>query len=283
MKILRLLIFMLLPTMAAGQQIEYDVAYRTGGSPYAENRCKMDIYTPVATRGELLPVVVWFHGGGLTGGSKSIPPELKNRGLIVAAVNYRLLSGMASGDLPAFEGSSLDETIDDAACAVSWIIHNIASRGGDTTRIVLAGHSAGGYLISLIGLDKSRLAAYGVDADKIAALVPFSGQTITHFAQRERLGIGPLQPVIDRYAPLYHIRKDCPPYIIVTGGRDIELFGRYEENAYMWRMMQLAGHPACRIYELDGFDHGAMGSPAFHILLEELKNLGIYDNDVAKP
>lgn len=267
---------MLLPLLAAGQQTERDVAYRTGGGPYADNRCRMDIYTPAKAAGKPLPVVVWFHGGGLTGGGKSIPTELKEKGLVVAAVNYRLLSGEAAGGLPAFGGSSLDETIDDAACAVSWIMRNIASRGGDTTRVVLAGHSAGGYLVSMVGLDKSWLAAYGIDADRMAALVPLSGQAITHFAQRERLGVGPLQPLVDRYAPLFHVRKDCPPYIVVTADRNMELFGRYEENAYMWRMMQLVGHPACRIYEIGGFDHGAMAVPGFHILLEELKGMRIY-------
>ena len=36
------------------------------------------------------------------------------------------------------------------------------------------------------------------------------------------------------------------------------MLGRYEENAYFWRMMRVAGHPDVRIYEFDGFDHGNM-------------------------
>ncbi len=42
---------------------------------------------------------------------------------------------------------------------------------------------------------------------------------------------------------------------------------RYEENAYLNRMMQLAGHKATGLYELDGYDHGGMAEPGFPLLL----------------
>jgi hypothetical protein len=50
----------------------------------------------------------------------------------------------------------------------------------------------------------------------------------------------------------------------------MELLGRYEENAYLLRMMKLAGHKSTRLYELDGFDHGGMAEPAFPLLLKEV-------------
>ena len=31
---------------------------------------------------------------------------------------------------------------------------------------------------------------------------------------------------------LYDIRKDAPPYIIITGDKEMELYGRHEQNAY---------------------------------------------------
>ena len=37
------------------------------------------------------PVIVWFHGGGLEAGNKEIPASLKEKGLVVMGVNYRLL------------------------------------------------------------------------------------------------------------------------------------------------------------------------------------------------
>jgi acetyl esterase/lipase len=66
--------------------------------------------------------------------------------------------------------------VDDAAAAAAWVMKNIERYGGDPNKIYLAGHSAGGYLVSMIGLDKRRLAKYDVDVDKFAALIPFSGR-----------------------------------------------------------------------------------------------------------
>jgi acetyl esterase/lipase len=242
---------------ATGQRLSYrtveNLSYRTADDPYARERCVLDVYYP--ENGADRPVVVWFHGGGLTGGGKSIPDRLKNSGLVVIAANYRLLPK-----------ATLPECIDDAAAAVAWVFREVENYGGDRSRIFVSGHSAGGYLASMIGLDKRWLAAYDVDADSIAGLIPFSGQAVTHYAYREQLGMKPTQPTIDEFAPLYHVRADAPPLVIISGDRELELYGRYEETAYFWRMMKLAGHKETYLYELDGYDHGAMAEPAFHIL-----------------
>ena len=140
-------------------------------------------------------------------------------------------------------------------------------------KIFVSGHSAGGYITAMLGLDKSWLARYGEDANDIAGLIPFSGQMISHFSYRKMNGIDNLQPTIDQYAPLFHVRKDAAPMVLITGDRDIELFGRYEENAYMWRMMKLVGHPNISLYEIAGHGHGPMGEPAFHILLQSMNKI----------
>lgn len=225
-------------------------------------RCVMDLYHPADTAGGSLPVVVWFHGGGLTGGHREIPNELKTGEYVVVAPEYRLLPDV-----------QLPDCIDDAARAVSWVMDSIARYGGDSHRIFVSGHSAGGYLTSMIGLDKKWLGKYGKDADDLSGLIPFSGQVITHFAYRESKGLSPLTPVVDEFAPLYHARNDAPPYIIITGDEEMELYGRYEENAYMWRIMKLTGHPNVQIYKLDGYNHGDMAAPAFHILKNSVKEI----------
>lgn len=238
-------------------EVKKGVPYRPGAE-----RCVMDIYYPANETGGSLPVVVWFHGGGLTGGHWEIPEELKTGEYVVVAPGYRLLPD-----------AQLSDCIDDAAGAVSWVMDSIADYGGDTSHIFVSGHSAGGYLTSMIGLDKKWLNKYGKDADAISGLIPFSGQVITHFAQRESKGLSPLTPVVDEFAPLYHVRKDAPPYIIITGDKEMELYGRYEENAYMWRMMKLTGHPNVEIYQLEGYNHGDMASPAFHILKNSVREI----------
>ena len=78
--------------------------------------------------------------------------------------------------------------------------------------------------------------------------------------------------MIDEYAPLYHVRADAPPLLLITGDRELEMLGRYDENAYMARMMKIAGHTQTRLYELEGYDHG-MTEPAFPLLVKEVNRI----------
>lgn len=238
-----------------------NISYRTADDEkqdeYIAERCKLDIYYPADKKD--FTTVVWFHGGGITSGNKHIPEKLKKQGIAVVAVNYRL---SPKAKCPAY--------IEDAAAAVAWTFKNIEKYGGDPEKIVVSGHSAGGYLTSMVGLDKKWLAKYNIDANEIAMLVPFSGHCITHMTIRKERGIPDNQPVVDEFAPLYHVRADAPPLILISGDREREMLGRYEENAYMWRMMKVAGHQKTKLYELDSFDHVGMASPAYEILLSEI-------------
>ena len=124
----------------------------------------------------------------------------------------------------------------------------------------------------MIGLDRRWLKSNNIEANRIAGLIPFSGHTITHFTVREERGIDGTQPIIDDLAPLYHVRADAPPLLLITGDRELELLGRYEENAYMMRMMKIAGHKQTKIYELDGYGHNMTG-PAFPLLINEVRRI----------
>ena len=237
-----------------------DIPYREAAEGYAKERCKLDVYYP--TNEKDAPVVVWFHGGGIEGGEKHIDQQLRNSGLVVVAANYRLLPK-----------AKIDDILDDAAAAVAWTYKNIANYNGSNRKIFVAGHSAGGYLLDIIGLDKRWLAKYGVDADSLAALVPFSGQCVTHYNIRKQQNIGPLQATIDQYAPLTYVRPDAPPIIIISGDRELELYGRYEDQAYFWRMLKLVGHKDVTLYEMQGYDHGAMPQPAYKILKDHIRRI----------
>lgn len=244
--------------------LKENLAYYENGfeqdDAYIKERCKLDIYYPTNQNG--FATVVWFHGGGLTSGNKEIPESLKNKGLAVVAVNYRLYPKVKA---PAY--------IEDAAAAVSWVYRNIERYDGDASLIFVSGHSAGGYLASMVGLDKSWLGHFDMDADKIAGLIPLSGHTITHFTVREERGIKGTQAIVDSLAPLYHVRPDAPPMLLITGDRDLELLGRYEESAYFHRMMQLSGHSQVQLFELEGYDHGGMAFPAFPLLVKEVNRV----------
>ncbi len=234
-----------------------DIPYSQKTDNYSKERLKLDIHHSNSKTG--LPVIIWFHGGGLTGGEKYLPEELMEQGFVVVAPNYRLIPNVG-----------VEECIDDAAESVAWTVENISQYGGDPSQIFVSGHSAGGFLTSMIGLDKKWLDKYGFDSDSIKGLIPFSGQVITHFSDRKKKNIGELTPYVDSNAPLFHVRKNSPPYIIITGDAETELYGRYEENLYMWRMMKLTGNPYVHIYKLDGYNHGDMVHPAFHIMKDEI-------------
>ena len=241
------------------ENISYYPVEIENSDPYIKERCKLDLYYPTIKEG--FSTIVWFHGGGLTGGNKYIPKELCNKDVAVIAVNYRLYPKIKA---PVY--------IEDAAAAVAWVFNNIDVYGGDTSKIFISGHSAGGYLASMVGLDKRWLATHNIDANRIAGLIPFSGHTITHFTVREERGIEGTRPIIDDLAPLYHVRKDAPPLLLITGDRELELLGRYEENAYIMRMMRVVGHTDTRIMELDGYGH-EMTEPAFPLLIKEVNRI----------
>lgn len=226
---------------------------------YIKERCVLDVYYPTNIKN--YPVIVWFHGGGLKGGAKEIPEALKEKGVGVVAVNYRLYPEVKS---PKF--------IEDAATAVAWVFNNIKSFGGDTSLIFVSGYSAGGYLALMIGLDKSWLLKHNIDANRVAGIISLSGHTITHFTIREERKIPDIRPVVDSLAPLFHVRADAPPLILITGDRELELLGRYEENAYLIRMMKIAGHQNNKLYELEGYTHD-MTYPAFPLLIKEVQRI----------
>jgi acetyl esterase/lipase len=264
MKKFLLLLFLMSACYVRAQQqyvTEKDINYYEDAASkkdaYITSQCKLDFYYPKGATN--YATIVWFHGGGLTGGSKAIPKALMDKGYAVIAVGYRFSPKVTA---PAY--------IEDAAAAVAWVYKHIGRYGGSTHLIFLSGHSAGGYLDLMITLDKSYLQRYNIDANTIAGIIPFSPQVITHFTIRKEQGIKDTQPTIDKYAPLYHVRADAPPLLLITGDREMEMLGRYEEKAYMNRMMQLAGHKATRLYELDGFNHGNMPEPAFPLLLQEV-------------
>lgn len=227
---------------------------------YISSQCKLNFYYPINVKN--FSTVIWFHGGGLTDGDNELPKELLNENIAVVSVEYRLAPKVKA---PAY--------IEDAAAATAWVFDNIEKYGGNKNLIFQSGHSAGGYLAMMITLDKKYLAKYKIDANQIAGLIPFSGQAITHFQIRKEQGIPELQPTIDEYAPLFHVRKDAPPIVLITGDRQLELFGRYEENAYLARMLELVKHPSVKLLEEDGFDHVGMAKPGFFLLLKEIKEL----------
>ena len=259
------LIFCLFIYSLSAQKQEYvfekNISYyeENSSDPYQSSRCKLDFYYPENSKN--FPTVVWFHGGGLKAGNKAVPQQLKDKGIAVVAVNYRLHPKVKA---PVY--------IEDAAAAVAWTFRNIANYGGDPSKIIVSGSSAGGYLTMMVGLDKSYLNAHQIDANDIFALLPLTGHTITHFTVRAEQNISKTRPIVDRYAPLFHVRADAPPIVLYTGAPELEMLGRTEENAYMMRMLKVVGHQNVKHIVLGGYGHGIQ-NPALPLVVKEIKNL----------
>ena len=214
---------------------------------YAErDGCVLDMRYPAAETG--FPTVVWFHGGGLTGGSRQFVP-LTDRKIAQVAVEYRLLGkGATQGE----------DCIEDAAAAVAWTIKHVAEYGGDPKKVFVSGMSAGGYLTMMVGMDPKYLAAHGIANTDLAGLVAISGQATKHFNVRKFSGDNDpqYQPKIDTLAPLAHVSAKLPPILCVCGQPPYEWKCRSEENRLLIASCVALGHERARFVEAPYCDHG---------------------------
>lgn len=214
---------------------------------YQKTQCRLDLLYPTNRLG--FATVVWFHGGGLTGGKRHFI-DLKRPEVAIAAIGYRLSPKVAH---PGY--------LEDAAAATAWVIKNIAQYGGDSNKVFVAGHSAGGYLAAMVGMDPQWLAARDLSNLQLAGIIPVSGQVTTHFRVKKLRGdTGPeYRPIIDEFAPLYHSASNLPPICLILGDRNIEYKNRVEENALLAVSLKNLGHPHVEFYEMGGLNHGTVG------------------------
>ncbi len=230
-------------------QVLKDLAYRAGLTDYEHERCLLDLYLPEGRKD--FPIIVWFHGGGLEGGCKddasAIATCFAQEGLAVAVANYRLSPRVA---YPAY--------VDDAAASVGWVVKHIGEYGGNTNAVFISGHSAGGYLTAMLGMNSRFMAKYGVNTSDIAGIIPISGQTFTHYTVRKERGIPNPQttPIVDEAAPCYHVRKDAPPVLAICGDQDAP--ARAEENRYFIAALKAVEHPMAEYREFADRDHGSI-------------------------
>lgn len=113
----------------------------------------LNVWAPAtATKGSKLPVMVWIHGGGFTGGSGSglgsAGDAFAKQGVILTTINYRLgrLGHFAHPALSKEHPEELKGSYAymDQIAALKWIKENIAAFGGDPNNVTIFGFSAGG-------------------------------------------------------------------------------------------------------------------------------------------
>lgn len=121
-----------------GLVVDKDIAYRDTGL----EAHTLDIYRPtslLADDAEPLPVVIYIHGGGFRVLSKDthwpMALEFARRGYVVCSINYRLAPANPYPAAP-----------EDVCAAWGWVLDRVADWGGDPSRVVVAGESAGANL-----------------------------------------------------------------------------------------------------------------------------------------
>jgi acetyl esterase/lipase len=148
---------------AAAQRMTRDIPYAT-----AHERQILDVYAPENAKN--LPVVFWIHGGGWQAGDKSLvalkPKAFTEAGFVFVSIQHRLLPTVEMGDITR-----------DVAKALGWVHKNIATYGGDPTRLLVMGHSSGGQLAALMCTDDRYAKAEGLSLTAIKGCVPVDADT----------------------------------------------------------------------------------------------------------
>ncbi len=130
---------------AAGKKFVYK---QSGGAPR-----ELEVYFPKDWKagGAKVPGVLFFHGGGWTGGNRDqfahACQYFASRGLVAATASYRMLK---KSELPPAEGESFKRPCAiDANSAIRWMKQHADELGIDSSRLIVGGGSAGGHLAVL--------------------------------------------------------------------------------------------------------------------------------------
>ncbi len=192
----------------AGVTVTHDLAY--GDGP----RQQLDVYSPSQPLPGR-PVVVFFYGGSWDSGSRAdygwVGDALARKGYVAILPDYRIYP---QARWPMF--------LQDSALAVRWARDHAAAYGGDPSRLVLMGHSAGAYNAVDLAVDDRWLNAAGVDPHtQIRAVVGLSGPydfLPLHSAELKTI-FGPKADRPDTQ-PINHVDGREPPMLLATGERD---------------------------------------------------------------
>jgi len=164
-----------------------------------ESTLNVNVFTPVPGQTDAaLPVLVWIHGGGYFAGSPASPwydgRAFNRDGVVTVTISYRLgFDGFGwIEDAPSNRG------VRDWLLALEWVQANIASFGGDPSRVTIAGQSAGGgAVLTLLGMPAAQhlfhsvWALSGATADVAPATWERLGRDIA-----ARVGVAPTRAAL---------------------------------------------------------------------------------------
>lgn len=260
-------------TLPKGFTEQLDVVYTTVDGWQG----KMDLYLP-PKENDPSPVVINIHGGGWNKGNKESQTGFSSffkKGYAVARISYRL-SPVATA--PA--------AIEDARCALAYIVNNAKALNIDPDKIVVMGTSAGAHLALMAGLaDNARF-----DRDcktkkpvKVAAIIDKYGITDVKAwpskSATQWLGDKANDEAFARsVSPLYNIKKNSPPVFIVHGDADPTV--AYQQSLDLKAVLDKAGIKN-KMITIPGGQHGKFAKEQNTMVNNEimdfLKDIGVHE------
>jgi acetyl esterase/lipase len=208
------------------------------GLPYGgEDRQRLDVYRPLqetATGAAKPPLVVFFYGGNWTNGERAdyrfVGEALASAGAVVVIPDYRLSPAVR---YPTF--------LEDSAAAVKWALDHADTYGADPQRLVLMGHSAGGYNAAMLALDPRWLKAVGISQEQVSAWIglagPYDFLPISEPMTRAAFN-WPDTPADSQ--PLAHVTPQSPPALLLVAEKD-DTVNPDRNSAAMADKLQKAG------------------------------------------
>jgi acetyl esterase/lipase len=250
------------PPVMTGAKVE---TYRTVGS----TELKVWIIEPADQGTKPRPAIVFFFGGGWTGGTPAqFEPQARHlaaRGMVAVLADYRVKSRQDAK--PA-------DCVADAKACVRWVRANAGRLGVDPTRLAVGGGSAGGHLAAAVatvpGLDPAtddKAVSCRPDAlilfNPGTVMAPFPGLELKGFGaglDKTRFGCEPTE-----ISPLHHVRKGLPPTIIFHGKTDTTV--PYATVEKFTEVMKAAGN-RCELVGFEGQGHGFFNKAKYQETLD---------------
>lgn len=184
------------------------------GVTYGNHAQKLDVYAPKGTpTNARLPVVLFIHGGswrdGDRGGYAFAGKAFAREGFVSVVIDYRKVPEVRFPDFMV-----------DAAEAVAWTESNIAAYGGDPTKIIIAGHSAGAHIAVLLTLDPTYLRSAGVADGAIKGAIGLAGpyDFYPFTSEAAVAAFAGADPALTQ--PITYARGDAPPLLLLHGDAD---------------------------------------------------------------
>ena len=192
------------PAISPNVEVRKDLIYGDGPAEDAAKH-KLDLYLPKEKKAA--PVFFFIHGGAWKSGDRAQYPAVGNRfakaGILTVVPSYRLAPKHPH---PA--------QIEDVAAAFAWTVAHIAEYGGDTNRIYVGGHSAGGHLAALLTLDERCLRPHGLSPKIIRGTIGLSGVYNLGVGESQSSVFGTNPQARRSASPVAYVKGDAPPFLI---------------------------------------------------------------------